>query len=178
LAQSRKRRKGRRRAAEARRPPPAEEPRGYARGRAKDEAARAALKPLAPGERPTAVTVGAIVALLLAAANLVSVVAIAAGWDPPGGGDSGQALALSLLGAGVMCLVAWGMWKARYWAVLGMQTVLGLALVFSALSLIGASTVVAMLVLVAIIAAAGTLFWFMVKAMARIQMPERPSRAR
>jgi hypothetical protein len=35
-----------------------------------------------------------------------------------------------------------------------------------------------MLVLVAIIVGAGTLFWFMVKAMARIQMPERPSRAR
>jgi hypothetical protein len=35
-----------------------------------------------------------------------------------------------------------------------------------------------MLVLVATIALAGTLFWFMVKAMARIQMPERPSRAR
>jgi hypothetical protein len=33
-------------------------------------------------------------------------------------------------------------------------------------------------VLLAIIAGAGTLFWFMVKAMARIQMPERPSRAR
>jgi hypothetical protein len=32
-------------------------------------------------------------------------------------------------------------------------------------------------VLVAIIVAAGTLFWFMVKAMARIQMPERPGRA-
>jgi hypothetical protein len=30
-------------------------------------------------------------------------------------------------------------------------------------------------VLVAIVCAAGTLFWFLVKAMARIQMPERPS---
>jgi hypothetical protein len=34
------------------------------------------------------------------------------------------------------------------------------------------------ILLVAILAAAGTLFWFMVKAMARIQMPERPTRAR
>jgi hypothetical protein len=31
---------------------------------------------------------------------------------------------------------------------------------------------------VLIIAAAGTLFWFLVKAMARIQMPERPSSQR
>jgi hypothetical protein len=33
-------------------------------------------------------------------------------------------------------------------------------------------------ILLLILAAAGTLFWFMVKAMARIQMPERPTRAR
>jgi hypothetical protein len=36
----------------------------------------------------------------------------------------------------------------------------------------------ATVILVAIIAAAGALFWFLVKAMARIQMPERPTRAR
>ena len=32
------------------------------------------------------------------------------------------------------------------------------------------------MLLVLILAGAGTLFWFMVKAMARIQMPERPGR--
>jgi hypothetical protein len=36
----------------------------------------------------------------------------------------------------------------------------------------------AALLLVIIIAAAGTLFWFLIKAMARIQMPERPGSAR
>src|SRR6476661_7845647 len=82
LAQSRKRKKARRRAGEARRPAPvaaaepsngdsvqppaAAEARGYARSRAKNDAARAALKPLARGERPTAVTVGAIAAVVLA----------------------------------------------------------------------------------------------------------------
>ncbi|HEY6780947.1 MAG TPA: hypothetical protein VI111_08340, partial [Thermoleophilaceae bacterium] len=58
-------------ATEAARQPDAFE-RRYARSRAKDDAARAALKPLAPGERPTAVTAGAIVAALLAVANLVA----------------------------------------------------------------------------------------------------------
>src|SRR5918999_4957548 len=47
-------------------------PRGYARSRARDEAIRAGLRPLRPGERPTAVTVGAIVATVLAVANLVA----------------------------------------------------------------------------------------------------------
>jgi hypothetical protein len=171
----------RRRSGKAPRPRPAPQaagdpPRGYARGRAKDEAARAALTPLAPGERPTAVTVGAIVALVLAAANLIAVVA---GWN---GGidddDRARAVAGSLLVTGLLCVIAWGMWKARYWAVLGMQTLLGLTLIAATLGLVTAGNALAILLLVVIIALAGTLFWFMVKAMARIQMPERPSRAR
>jgi hypothetical protein len=203
LAQSRKRKKARQRAATSKPPrlkgsdplsasdstglaqegdepahngEPAAAPRGYARSRAKDEAARAALTPLAPGERPTAVTVGAIVAALLAAANLIAVVA---GWDGAAGSDDrARAIAGSLLVTGLLCVVAYGMWRAKYWAVLGMQTLLALTVIAASLGLVTAENVGAMLVLVAIIAAAGALFWFMVKAMARIQMPERPSRAR
>jgi hypothetical protein len=147
--------------------------RGYARGRARDEAARAALKPLAPGERPTAVTVGAIAAGALALAN---VVALVGGWDAgPGSGDGdGQAIAGSLLVTAVLCVVAYGMWKARYWAVLGMQTLLAITIIFASLGLITATSAWAAVLLVAIVCAAGALFWFMVKAMARIQMPERP----
>ena len=157
-------------------PASAASPRGYARSRAKNEAARAALTPLAPGERPTAVTAGAIVAALLAAANLIAVVA---GWDGAAGSDDrARAIAGSLLVTGLLCVVAWGMWRAKYWAVLGMQTLLALTLIASALGLVTAENAAAMLVLVAIIVGAGTLFWFMVKAMARIQMPERPTRAR
>ena len=151
-------------------------PRGYARGRAKDEAARAALQPLAPGERPTAVTVGAVVAGLLAAANLIAVIA---GWDGAAGSDDrARAIAGSLLVTGLLCFVAWGMWRSRYWAVLGMQTLLALTLIAAALGIVTAENAAAMLVLIAIIVLAGMLFWFLVKAMARIQMPERPSRAR
>ena len=156
-------------------PPPAPEG-GYARSRAKNEAARAALKPLAPGERPTAVTVGAIVAALLAVANLI---AVAAGWDGAAGQDDlARALAGSILVAVLLFVVAWGMWHSRYWAVLGMQTLLALTLIASSLALVTVSSVGGAVLLVAILAAAGTLFWFMVKAMARIQMPERPTRAR
>jgi hypothetical protein len=187
LAQSRKRRKERQRAAAQVPAEPAEVPPdgaeaaappegGYARSRAKNEAARAALKPLAPGERPTAVTVGAIVAALLGLANLVAVVA---GWNGAAGEDDrARALAGSILVAGLLFAVAWGMWHARYWAVLGMQTLLALTLIASALGLVTASSTWGAVLLVAILASAGTLFWFMVKAMARIQMPERPTRAR
>ena len=41
---------------------------------ARNEAARAALEAARPGERPTAVTIGAIVAGLLAVANIVALV--------------------------------------------------------------------------------------------------------
>src|SRR5687768_10758976 len=92
----------------SRRQPPAAKPPssagGYARSREKSEAARAALKPLEPGERPTAVTVGAIAAMLLAAANLVAVVA---GWDGAAGEDDrARALAGSILVTGLLAVVA------------------------------------------------------------------------
>ena len=121
-------------------------------------------------------TVGAIVAALLAIANLI---AVAAGWDGAAGGDDrARALAGSILVAVLLFVVAWGMWNARYWAVLGMQTLLALTLIASALGLVTVSSPGDAVLLLAILAGAGTLFWFMVKAMARIQMPERPTRAR
>ena len=146
-------------------------PRGYARGRAKDEEARRSLKPLRPGERPTAVTVGAVAAALLCLAN---VVATLFGWNGGGDSDSNQALVGSLLVAAVLALVAYGMWKARYWAVLGMQTLLAITLIVCALALIQATSIWAALIVTAILVGSGVLFWYLVKAMARIQMPERP----
>jgi hypothetical protein len=182
LAQSRKRKK---RGPRPAKPPAAgpatpaasePAPRGYARSRAKNDAARAALKPLAPGERPTAVTVGAIAAVVLAAANVVAMIV---GWDNLGRDtDEERAAAFTIFWSGLLLVIAWGMWRSRYWAVLGMQTLLGITLVLASLSLISASSIGAVLILVVILAAAGALFWFMVKAMARIQMPERPTRAR
>jgi cation transport ATPase len=179
---SRKRRKQRRAASASPRPPAADVPAptpvasGYARSRAKEEEARAALRPLRPGERPTAVTIGAIAATVLAIANLV---ALAFGYNAgedtlsPGSDVSG-----SILTTLVVAIVAYGMWRARYWGVLGMQTLLALTLVVSSLALLFANSVWAALLLVLIVAGSGTLFWFLIKAMARIQMPERPSASR
>jgi hypothetical protein len=150
-------------------------PSRYERSRQKDEAARRALKPLAPGDRPTAVTVGAIAAGLLALANLIALIL---GWDGGTDADASQALAGSLLVTAVVCVVAVGMWRARYWAVLGMQTLLAITVVICSLGLITATSIVAALILFVMLVAAGTLFWFLVKAMARIQMPERPGASR
>ena len=112
----------------------------------------------------------------MAVANLI---ALAFGYNAgedtlsPGGKLTG-----SILVTGVLALMAWGMWKARYWAVLGMQTLLAIMLIICSLGLVTATSAWALVLLVTMIVAAGTLFWFLVKAMARIQMPERPSAQR
>jgi hypothetical protein len=142
--------------------------RGYERSRQRDEAARAALKPLRPGERPTAVTVGAIAAGIFAVANIVAAIV---GYDY---GSEGNKLVGSLASAAILGVVAVGMWRARYWAVLGMQTLLGLSIVGLALALLQAVNAWAFILVTTLLLAAGTLFWFLVKAMARIQMPEPP----
>lgn len=136
--------------------------RGYARGREKDEAIRASLEPLAPGERPKAVTVAAIVAAVLGLSLILQVVLI----------DDADVDGL-LVFAAVMFLAAAGMWKAQYWAVLGFEFFLGLTLVFAAVSLLFASNVRGAVLAVVVLGLAGTLFWKLVRAMARLQMPKR-----
>jgi hypothetical protein len=168
---SRKRRKARQRAtAEPRRPKETDADRmarGYARGRVKDEEARAALVPLAQGERPTAVTVAFGVAVIAFVANLVALVL------KLGDGNGGQT-SYTLLGCVLLAVMAWGMWHVRYWAVLGMQALLGISVLLAALALITAVNVTAAVFALVIVVAGGTLFWFLVKSMARIQMPRRP----
>jgi hypothetical protein len=141
--------------------------RGYARSRERDEAVRAALQPLAPGERPRAVTFAAIVAALLAVSNVVLALA---GWEVRGQDTS---LTGTLIFAGLMLAAAIGMWQCRYWAVLGFEALLGIAIAFAALSLLVASNLTALVLCLAIIAIAGPLFWFLIRAMARIQLPSR-----
>ena len=95
--------------------------RGYARGRARDEAARAALEPLAPGERPGGGDRGASWSPCVAAvANVVALAVELRLRQGPARPRSRSWPAVLLVAMAV------GMWRARYWAVLGMQTLLGL----------------------------------------------------
>ncbi len=141
-------------------------PKKPSRSELRDAEARAALVPLREGERPRAVTVGAIVAAVLAVANAVPYFADIeiADQEPQVG-----VLMFSL----VLLVAAAGMWKAKYWAVLGFQALLGLMILVFSLLLVQAENVKSALIALAIVAAAGVLFWYLVKAMARIQMPER-----
>jgi hypothetical protein len=143
-------------------------PRGRARSEARNAAVRASLEPLEPGERPTAVTIGALVAGTLALANLVAYLA--------GVKINGERPAIGgiVIYEALLLTAAVGMWRARYWAVLGFEFMLGFLLVILALLLVRASNVLGVVVVLAIGIPAGWLFWKLVRSMARLQMPERP----
>jgi hypothetical protein len=57
-----------------------------------------------------------------------------------------------------------------------MQTLLAITIIFASLALLTAVSVWAAVLVLIILGLAGALFWFLVKAMARIQMPQRPGR--
>jgi hypothetical protein len=142
--------------------------RGYAKAEQRNQAAREALEPLDEGERPTVVTVGAIVAGLIALSIVAGYLAgVKVNGEAP---KVPQVVAPALL----MGIMAWGMWRARYWAVLGFQLIL-VFLIFSAVYglALQAATVAQFAATLGLLAVAGTFFFFMVKAMARIQMPQR-----
>ncbi|HVS99369.1 MAG TPA: hypothetical protein VHE08_02525 [Solirubrobacterales bacterium] len=172
MAEPRRKRKERAGAEGASRPTPRERMEaGYAKAEVRNQAAREALVPLAEGERPAVVTIGAILCVLIALSIVVSYAA--------GAKVNGRAPHLTTVAAPVLLLgvMAFGMWRARYWAVLGFQVVL-VFLIFTAVYglLVEATSVAEFAVTVGLLAVSTTLFWLMVKAMARIQMPERPSR--
>ena len=139
---------------------------------ARDEVARAGLEPLAAGERPRALVVAVVVALGIAVANVGF---LAAGWEVSGE----QPAPVGVLGFSALMLVcAYFMWEKRYWAVLGFQALLTVSCIFAGLSLLVASNVQAALLSLSIMVLGGTLFWFLIRVMARLQMPERPDSVR
>jgi hypothetical protein len=112
--------------------------------------------------------VGAVVAALVALSIVAGYLAgVKVNGEAP---KVPQVVAPALL----MGVMAWGMWRARYWAVLGFQLVLAF-LIFSAVFglAVQAATVAQFAATLGLLAVAGGFFFFMVKAMARIQMPHR-----
>jgi hypothetical protein len=141
---------------------------GYARAEQRNQEARENLDPLAPGERPLVVTIGAAIAALICLSIVAGYLAgVEVEGDKP---RFVQVLAPALL----MGIMAWGMWRARYWAVLGFQLLLAF-LIFSAVFglAVQASSIAQVAATLGLLAVSGTFFYFMVKAMARIQMPRR-----
>ncbi|HYU17045.1 MAG TPA: hypothetical protein VEL05_13260 [Candidatus Acidoferrum sp.] len=134
----------------------------------RNRAAREELEPLEEGERPAIVTVAALVSAALATLSIAGFALWDVLRDDPRPNAVGAISFVILIG-----VMAYGLWHTRYWAVLGFQAALVLVLLGAVLGTISALTVGLLIGNLVIVAIAGTLFYFMVRAMARIQMPER-----
>jgi hypothetical protein len=145
-------------------------PKPPSRSEQRDAAVRAKLDPLAPGERPWPVKIGALIALFVGAGDLIDVIVggrITFGRTHAGVGGV-------VLFSVMMIVCAVGMWKMRYWAVLGFQAILAIVILIFSLLLIRASNLLGFLVAIVIVFGGGFLFYKLVRTLSRIQMPKYP----
>lgn len=145
-------------------------PRSSGRSARKDAALRATLEPLAPGERPWPIVVGAILAAL---AGGVQLVLFLAGVKLKVAGTHAAA-GSTIVFALVMLVCAIGMWMLRYWAVLGFMALLAIAVTNFALALLKVSNALGLVIALAGIVIPGFLFFKLVRVLSRIQMPKFP----
>jgi hypothetical protein len=146
-------------------PPPAPSD-GAQRGR-RDELARAALEPLGEGERPAALLIAVAVCVLLALGVIAGAATVHDLSRHGGSLPGGAFIALTL------ALVAQGMYRRRYWAVLSFQALLAFQILVTSLALVVSSTILAAGACLLSIGLGGWLFWKLVRVMGRIQASER-----
>ncbi len=148
------------------------DPQRTARSEQRNAAVRATLKPLAPGERPWALKLAVLLALLVGAGDLIDVIfggTIKFGHSKAGVGGV-------ILFSVMMLVCAVGMWQLRYWAVLGFQAILAIVILLFSLLLIRANNLLGVLVGVVVVGGGGFLFYKLVRVLSRLQMPEYPGR--
>ena len=147
------------------------EARPVSRSELKNQRAREQLEPLEEGERPFVVTVGAVVSALIAASIVIAWLAGAEVEVGSGEGTERPNAFQVFPPAILFAVMAWGMWRSRYWAVLGFEAIMAIIMVGSFITLIAATSAFKAISAAAVLLGAGALFWFTVKALARIQMP-------
>jgi hypothetical protein len=133
----------------------------------RDELARAALSPLGEREWPTSLRIAIAVCIVLA----VGVIAGAASvhdLSKHGGSLPGAALL-----AVVLVLLAQGMYRRRYWAVLAFEALLAFQIIVTSLALVVASTLLAAAICLLSVLLGGWLFWKLIRVMGRVQAGER-----
>jgi hypothetical protein len=129
----------------------------------RDELIRATLEPLREGERPPALLVAIAVCTLLA---IVVIVGAATIHDLSRRGGS---LAGGVFLTIVLLLLAQGMYRRRYWAVLSFEALLAFQILVTSLALVVASTLLAAAICLLSIGLGGWLFWKLVRVMGRMQ---------
>jgi hypothetical protein len=149
--------------------PPAHLPQA-SRSERRNAEVRAALKPIAAGERPKVIVVSTAVAAIVGLANVIAFAAGAkiGGKSPATGGI--------VVFTALMAACAIGLWRMWYGAVLGFMALLAIVATLFALLLIEASNVLGLLVALVMIVGSGYLFFKLVRVLSRIQMPKYPGR--
>jgi hypothetical protein len=135
----------------------------YSRSKAKADAIRAQLQPLAPDERPLGLKLATGLALFFALANLVGAVL----------GVGGESPALGVVTAVAMAAIAYGLWQRSYAVILLFEALLALSIIVFTLSLAFAGNVLAVLLCVVGIGLCAPVFWLLIRVMARLQVPHR-----
>ncbi len=133
----------------------------------REQEARAALAPLDEGERPLALLIAVAVCALLAIGVIVGATTV---HDLSRRGGS---LAGGVLLAAVLAALALGMYRRRYWAVLGFEALLAFQVIVTALALVVASSILAAVLCLLSIGLAGWLFYKLIRVMGRIGAGER-----
>ncbi len=124
------------------------------------------LEPLGANERPPALLVVIAVAAVLALGVIVGALTV------HGLNRHGGSLAGGLFLGCVLALLSQGMYRRRYWAVLGFEALLAFQIIVTSLALVVASTLLAAGLCLLSIVLAGWLFWKLVRVMGRIQAGE------
>lgn len=143
--------------------------RGERMGPTTEEPAGASLAPLRADERPAALLVAIAVCALLAVGVIVGALTVH-DLSRHGGSVPGAVFL-----AAVLALLAVGMYRRRYWAILGFEALLAFQLIVTSLALVVASTIVAAVLCAVGIALGGWLFWKLIRVMGRVQAGERES---
>lgn len=151
-------------------PPETERDEGRDARPGREEQARAELVPLGPDERPPALLVAIGVCVLLAIAVLVG------GLTIHNLSSRGGSLPGAIFLAVILALLALGMYRRRYLAVLGFEALLAFQIIVTSLALVVASTLAAAGGCLLAIGLGGWLFWKLVRVMGRIQAGENRDR--
>jgi hypothetical protein len=128
------------------------------------------LQPLGEHERPTSLLAAVVVCALLASAVVAGALSV---HDLSRHGGS---LPGAVVLAGALAVLAVGMYRRRYWAVLVFEALLAFQILVASLALVVSSTVLAAGSCLLVIGLAGWLFWKLVRVMARIQAGDRRRR--
>lgn len=143
-----------------------------AKTEARNAEIRARLRPLADDEHPTALKLAIGTCIVLALSN--GALALS-GYELQ---DENSSYVGVVLFEVILFLAAWGMYKHRYWAILGFQALLALTVLIAGLSVVVASNLWAVVLCLAVVGYGGYLFWAMIRVMARVQMPQAHPRDR